>query len=170
MGCLDDLKLKAQKEGANGNAVGRFWVPSSQFPTNQTRSDARIGHYERVESRPNYHLLILHKAIKINFNNLTAIGVVIQSRDDPQLLQLSGVGPKRVLESAGVTTLVDLGGVGQNFQDHPFFFMQYNCEAVPKLRSKMDIGLEWKLTDNATFAAEAYDEYNGLGKAHIQSA
>lgn len=171
---FDDLKLKAQKEGANGNAVGRFWVPSSQFPTNQTRSDARIGHYERVESRPNYHLLILHKAIKINFNNLTAIGVVIQSRDDPsskrtvsavkevvlaagavhtpQLLQLSGVGPKRVLESAGVTTLVDLGGVGQNFQDHPFFFMQYNftTDVWPNPET---------LTDNATFAAEAYDEY-----------
>lgn len=115
---------------------------------NQTRVDARLGHYERVKSRPNYHLLTLHKATKINFAALIATGITIQSRETnktkivfarkevilaagavhtPQLLQLSGVGPKSVLTTAGVKAMIDLDGVGANFQDHPFFFMAYNC-------------------------------------------
>jgi len=147
---FDDLNLTIEKEGANGHAVGRFWVPSSQDPATQTRSDARLGHFERVIKRTNYHLLTLHKATKINFVKLTATSVLIQSRNSsdskavtsgnevivaagavhtPQLLQLSGIGPSSVLAAAGVETLVDLDGVGQNFQDHPFFFMQYNCMA-----------------------------------------
>ncbi|WP_434662865.1 choline dehydrogenase [Paraburkholderia sp. A3BS-1L] len=36
----------------------------------------------------------------------------------PQLLQLSGIGPSRVLDKAGVPVLHDLAGVGQNLQDH----------------------------------------------------
>lgn len=117
----------------------------------QTRSDATLGHFKRVIKRSNYHLLTLHRATKINFVSLTAAGVTIQSRDGttnsktvtakkevilaagaahtPQLLQLSGIGPKSVLSAAGVETLLDLDGVGQNFQDHPFFFMQYNCNS-----------------------------------------
>lgn len=37
----------------------------------------------------------------------------------PALLQVSGVGPRAMLESIGVNTLVDLPGVGNNLQDHP---------------------------------------------------
>ena len=146
---LEEIGLTATKECANGDAFGLCWVPSSQFPGNETRCDARIGHYERVENRSNYHLLTLHKATKINLNNLTAAGITIQSRSSgvtrnvtatkevivaagaihtPQLLQLSGIGPESVLSAAGVNTVLELDGVGQNFQDHPFFFMAYNCK------------------------------------------
>jgi len=38
--------------------------------------------------------------------------------DSPRLLQLSGVGPRAVLEAAGVPVVVDLPGVGENLQDH----------------------------------------------------
>ena len=38
--------------------------------------------------------------------------------DSPRLLQLSGIGPRPVLEAAGVLVLADLPGVGENLQDH----------------------------------------------------
>lgn len=38
--------------------------------------------------------------------------------DSPRLLQLSGIGPRAVLDAAGVETVVDLPGVGENLQDH----------------------------------------------------
>lgn len=38
--------------------------------------------------------------------------------DSPRLLQLSGIGPRPVLEAAGVPVRVDLPGVGENLQDH----------------------------------------------------
>jgi choline dehydrogenase len=38
--------------------------------------------------------------------------------NSPQLLMLSGLGPKEHLQSVGIKTLVDLPGVGSNLQDH----------------------------------------------------
>jgi choline dehydrogenase-like flavoprotein len=38
--------------------------------------------------------------------------------DSPRLLQLSGIGPRPVLDAAGVPVVADLPGVGENLQDH----------------------------------------------------
>jgi choline dehydrogenase len=43
----------------------------------------------------------------------------------PQLLMLSGIGPAEHLRSIGIEPLVDLAGVGENLQDHPFFLLCY---------------------------------------------
>ena len=39
--------------------------------------------------------------------------------NSPQLLMLSGIGPSSHLRSCGITTTVDLPGVGANLHDHP---------------------------------------------------
>lgn len=54
----------------------------------------------------------------------------------PQVLQLSGIGPKKLLSGLGIETVVDLPGVGQNFQDQPTMYMQYNCKRI--LRTRFD--------------------------------
>lgn len=38
---------------------------------------------------------------------------------NPQLLMLSGIGPKKALAEAGIKAVVESEGVGQNLQDHP---------------------------------------------------
>lgn len=43
----------------------------------------------------------------------------------PRILERSGVGAKAVLEAAGVTPVVDLPGVGANYQDHHLFSAVY---------------------------------------------
>ncbi|KAK0620849.1 hypothetical protein B0T14DRAFT_431575 [Immersiella caudata] len=40
------------------------------------------------------------------------------SYNSPQILKLSGIGPREELESLGIDVLVDLPGVGGNLQDH----------------------------------------------------
>lgn len=50
------------------------------------------------------------------------------SAHTPQVLQLSGVGPKSLLDNLGISVVVDLPGVGQNFQDQPTLYASYNCE------------------------------------------
>lgn len=40
------------------------------------------------------------------------------SLQSPQILMLSGVGPRDHLEKMGIHTIVDLPGVGENLQDH----------------------------------------------------
>ena len=39
--------------------------------------------------------------------------------NSPQLLLLSGIGPRSILESAGISTRIHLPGVGKNLGDHP---------------------------------------------------
>lgn len=38
--------------------------------------------------------------------------------NSPQLLQLSGIGPKKILQDQGIEVIHDLPGVGENLQDH----------------------------------------------------
>ncbi len=67
----------------------------------------------------------------------------------PQLLQLSGIGSRAVLEPAGVTVRHDLPGVGENLQDHLEVYVQYGCKqpvsVAPALkwRNRPLIGARW---------------------------
>lgn len=121
--------------------AGVYWFPTFMDPENVQRSYARTGHYENL-NRSNYELITESKVTRINLEDDVATGVVLQRTQlnvtteytveankevilaagaihSPQILQLSGIGPKKLLDSAGIDTIVDLPGVGQNFQDHP---------------------------------------------------
>jgi choline dehydrogenase len=45
----------------------------------------------------------------------------------PQLLMLSGIGPRQHLEALGIPVRIDLPGVGQNLQDHVLIGACYAC-------------------------------------------
>ncbi len=121
--------------------AGVYWFPTFMDPENVQRSYARTGHYENL-NRSNYELITESKVTRINLEDDVATGVVLQRTQlnvtteytveankevilaagaihSPQILQLGGIGPKKLLDSAGIDTIVDLPGVGQNFQDHP---------------------------------------------------
>ena len=128
-------------------------MPSSQDPKTQTRSYARTAHYDPVRDRTNYAIITGHKVVKINFSryrrSLQATSVNILSAADssattvtankeiilaagtihtPQILQLSGIGPGSVLKAANISQVLELPGVGSNFQDHSWFAVGYNCK------------------------------------------
>ena len=58
----------------------------------------------------------------------------------PQLLMLSGIGPRADLERLGIDVRVDLPGVGRNLQD------RYEVSVVNRMSFK-----QWKVLDGATF-------------------
>ncbi|AYV23591.1 choline dehydrogenase [Vibrio mediterranei] len=80
-----------------------------------------------------------------------------------QLLQLSGIGPKKVLERVGVTVEHDLAGVGANLQDHLEVYFQYHCSQPITLNSKLGlvskglIGAEWILTRKGLGATNHFE-------------
>jgi len=80
-----------------------------------------------------------------------------------QLLQLSGVGPRDVLENAGVEVKHELPGVGQNLQDHLEVYFQYRCDQPITLNSKLGliskglIGTEWILTKKGLGATNHFE-------------
>jgi choline dehydrogenase len=60
--------------------------------------------------------------------------------NSPQLLMLSGVGPRAQLEKFGITVVADLPGVGENLQD------RYEVAVISKLRRSFE------LLEDASFA------------------
>lgn len=46
----------------------------------------------------------------------------------PQLLQLSGIGPQKLLSGLGIEVIEDLPGVGYNFHDQPSIFTGITCK------------------------------------------
>ena len=69
--------------------------------------------------------------------------------NSPQLLLLSGIGPKADLEKLDIDVVADLPGVGSNLQDHLEVYIQYASKQPVSIgpwlkhRHKPRIGAEW---------------------------
>jgi len=158
----------------DGTGPGLYWVPATVNSKLGARSTSRSAYYDPVHSkRPNLQLLTGHTATEIIFQNLHAIGIEAVSRSDnqaskfyankevilaagaiqtPQLLQVSGIGPRTILEAAGVKVKKEFPAVGANLQDHPISIMLFNLSnpSSPNPDS---------IAKNATFNATAWEEY-----------
>jgi choline dehydrogenase len=142
------LGIRVPVDPGDGKKAGVFWGPSSLDPKDETRSYARTAHYDRViGSRPNYHLISNSIVTKIDIQDGVARGVEYHDRasgktavvtankevivsagavHSPQILQLSGIGPKNILQKLGLPVFADLPGVGHNLQDHPTLYTAWN--------------------------------------------
>lgn len=170
---------------------GAFWYPHSADPGPVLRSFARPGHWDGIEaSRSNYHTFTGQRVLKVLFQHGRATGVsyvatnattqdgakTVKAKKEviiaagtihtPQILQASGIGPKKLLRDAGLNVVVDLPGVGSNFQDHPYnvgaLFNMTNFNVHPDPND---------MFENATFIAEAEAEFaaNRTGPLTIAS-
>jgi choline dehydrogenase len=143
------MGIPTPRDSTNGDALGSFFMPASVDPRTNTRSSARTAHHERAEPRDNYHLLTDHLVTRILFQNKKAIGVEYSlgegqpvqkalvkkevilsggSIHSPRILQLSGIGDKRLLNRLGIPVVLDLPGVGNNLQDHSALASAFNCK------------------------------------------
>ena len=133
---------------------------------------ASTGHayLKKAKKRPNLTVVKHALVTKVLFDGKTATGVKCDIRGDikkftankevilcagsigtPQLLQVSGVGPRDVLEAASIEVIHESPGVGQNLQDHLEFNFQYRCREPITLNSELGlfkkalIGARWLL-------------------------
>ncbi len=74
------------------------------------------------------------------------------SLQSPQLLQLSGIGPRALLAKHGIPLVVDAPGVGENLQDHLQIRLSYECtkpittnDQLNSVFGQARIGLQWLL-------------------------
>ncbi|MEJ8847437.1 choline dehydrogenase [Variovorax rhizosphaerae] len=70
----------------------------------------------------------------------------------PQLLQLSGIGPRALLDRLGVPVVHDARGVGENLQDHLQIRLGYECTKPITTNDQLNswvgqarLGIEWLL-------------------------
>ncbi|KAM5349281.1 hypothetical protein ACJ41O_005788 [Fusarium nematophilum] len=167
----EDLDAPVLTDGADGQNVGLAWLPQNADGKKATRSSSETAYYRPASKRPNLHLLVRHYGAAVKFHGKTAKGVEIASREGgksrlirsknvilaagavntPRILQLSGVGPEKLLKSLDVDVVVDAPGVGANFQDHPSFLMIY--------RFNNDTPINPESMNDPDFYDAAWEEY-----------
>ncbi len=134
------------------------------------RASTGYSYLKAAKKRPNLTILKRALVTRIVFEGKTATGIECKIGDktsvysakkevilsagaigSPQLLQVSGVGPRKILEAAGIDLLHELPGVGENLQDHLEFNFQYFCKQPISLNSELGlfkkglIGVRWLL-------------------------
>ena len=99
------------------------------------------------------------RAVKSNHEVILSAGSI----GSPQILMLSGIGPRDVLEKAGVELAHELPGVGENLQDHLEVYFQYRCTKPISLNGKLDlfsralIGIRWILFRSGLGASNHFE-------------
>ncbi|KEP46778.1 glucose dehydrogenase [Rhizoctonia solani 123E] len=174
----------------SGNAVGIFNSATSVNRTTGRRSYAASTYYAYNAHRPNFVVLTGAQATKINFKDssnsktkgLVATGVSFMHQSQtytvkvrkeviisagtfqsPHLLELSGIGNSTILQRNGIKTIIDLPGVGKNYQDHVFVTTTYELKPGSSTQN-FDL-----LTNNATYAAAAAAQYNSTHDGILSS-
>ena len=130
------------------------------------RSSAATAYLRPAEKRPNLRVEINSLATRILFEGTRAVGVQCGERsfrgreiilsagsfNSPQLLELSGVGDRALLERHGIPVVHDLPAVGENLQDHFYARTFWKCSRRITLNDDMasvfrqaKIGLQWLL-------------------------
>lgn len=122
---------------ATGVGAGFFEI--GYTPPTHLRSSTSV-HYlhDAIRERPNLTIAHGRQAQRILIEDGRAFGVLTRDEhgdphrflaerevivccgaiDSPKLLQLSGIGTRQVLDAAGIQTVVDSPGVGENLMDH----------------------------------------------------
>jgi choline dehydrogenase len=133
------------------------------------RLSAARAYLHPAMDRPNLDVWTHAMVTKIRFDGTRAVGVEVRHRrrtqqidagevllcggaiNSPQLLQLSGVGNARELESVGVKPIHDLPAVGENLQDHLEVYVQYaskqpvSVAPAMKMSHRPWVGAAWLL-------------------------
>jgi choline dehydrogenase len=159
----------------NGDLNGYFYTPATLDPGSQHRSSSQTSFLDYAMGTTSIKVYANAFARQIQFSdNKTANGVLVQSGtknytlgakrevilsagafQSPQLLMVSGVGPKETLEQHGIPVVANLPGVGQNLQDQPLVGVSY----------RVSVPTSSHLINDPIYAAEAATLYlaNGTG-------
>ncbi len=148
----EGIPLTRDFNGPNQEGVGYY-----QFTTwKGRRSTTAVAYLNPVKSRPNLTILpdtMTHR-ILLDGKRISGIEVsqggrrrAIRARREvilaagaigsPQLMQVSGIGPRDVLEKVGVAVIHPMEGVGRNLQDH------YQARLVYEMRGRGSLNEVW---------------------------
>lgn len=141
----DELQIPRNKDfnGEKQEGVGLYEVTHK----NGERWSTARGFLDPIMDRENLTVLTGCTAQKVLIKDGRAVGMKIKRAKktsdifakkevilsagafgSPQILLLSGIGPKHKLEPHGITQVHDLPGVGENLQDHPDYVLSYDSD------------------------------------------
>ncbi|KAK6190341.1 hypothetical protein SNE40_002231 [Patella caerulea] len=130
----------------NGREQKGFFASQATIQDGERCSTAKAFLWPAVTSRKNLHVLTNAHVKKVVIKNKKAVGVEFYHKgtlksvsvnkeiilsagalSSPQILMLSGIGPKEHLKSHGIPVVADLP-VGDNLQDHVCFVSYYKTK------------------------------------------
>jgi choline dehydrogenase len=158
--------------GPSQEGAGYFQLTAK----NGRRWSTAVGYLRQARRRPNLAIVSKALATRVLFSERRAIGVEYRQGqkheqttsaayadgevivaggafNSPQLLQLSGLGPAKILRDLGIGVVADMPGVGADLQDHLQVRMQYRCtepitmnDVINHWRHRYGAGLRYMLT------------------------
>lgn len=154
----------------NDDFNGETQVGFGLYQVNQKdglRYSAAVGYLHPALPRENLTAIPFAQVTKLTFEDKRCTGVVyIKDGEEqtaeaskevilcggavnsPQLLMISGVGPKDHLEELGIDVVQDLPGVGQNLQDHLMVPVAYHCTQPVSLAGATEPEAEKEFVEN----------------------
>ncbi|KAJ6626639.1 GMC oxidoreductase-domain-containing protein [Mycena sp. CBHHK59/15] len=138
----EGLGFPASPDLANGDPHAVGVAPDSIDAANNTRCSAACAYYTPFADRPNLVVITNATVTRILWSNTTAsklkasgVEYIVNNQTkaielskevilsagtigSPKVLELSGVGNSTILRAAGVTPVMELPTVGENFADH----------------------------------------------------
>ncbi|EGY22173.1 choline dehydrogenase [Verticillium dahliae VdLs.17] len=140
---LNELGVAEADDFNSGALLGAQYCASTIDPRTQTRDSSQTSFLRDAQGRSNLKVYTATLARRIVFDGAKrATGVVVSSAlalgqytlrarrevllsagafQSPQLLMVSGVGPRAQLSKLGIPVVADRPGVGQTMEDHVFF-------------------------------------------------
>jgi choline dehydrogenase len=115
------------------------------------RRSTAVAYLREAERRPNLKVEVNAVCTKIVFQDKRAVGVEYNGKtasahqvilcggsfNSPQLLQLSGIGPRNILEKLGIAVVHDAPQVGERLQDHFYVRTFWRCRKPLTLNDDM---------------------------------
>ncbi|KAL4761609.1 GMC family oxidoreductase [Aspergillus foveolatus] len=163
---LEKIGILPGQDTNSGYLNGSAWAAATIDPSAETRSSSKTSFLPQFTLNFNVYAHTLAK--KIIFSGTRARSVKVETLgisytltakkeiivsagafQSPQLLMVSGIGPKLTLQELGIKVVKDLPGVGQNLWDHALFGVVNRVNVVTASR----------LVNDALAAAEALAQY-----------
>ncbi|XP_078044350.1 glucose dehydrogenase [FAD, quinone]-like [Augochlora pura] len=109
------------RDGLRCSTAKGFLRPASKRKNLHVKTFATVEKIlirEDAGSKTAYGVQFNYQAISYKVKARREVILSAGALQSPQLLMLSGIGPKGHLQSMGIHTVLDVPGVGQNLQDH----------------------------------------------------
>ncbi|KAL8735001.1 MAG: hypothetical protein Q9166_001126 [cf. Caloplaca sp. 2 TL-2023] len=153
----------------SGSLIGSSWISQTLNPVDQHRSSSQSSYLNQAINNTSIIIYTQTLGQKVLFgSNKTAYGVSVSTAgvfytlrarkevilsagafQSPQLLILSGIGPRQTLEQFNIPIMSDLPGVGQNLQDQPYYGISF----------RVNVDTASRLSKDPIYAAQAATDY-----------
>lgn len=157
------------REFDNGKILGSQYFKVTIDSIRQQRASSESAYLSAFDDLPNLTIFTHTLGSKVLFDSQKkVVGVVAENTNipftlkvkkevvlsagsfqSPQLLMVSGVGPKDILEQHNIPVVYDNPNVGQNMVDHVWF--------GPSVRVKLETASKWN--DDPEYRLSVYEAY-----------